>query len=87
MKLGDRLHRWRLWLTDGWDGWLWDATRSEYRNRTEWLVDVIDEHIAERLQRATCGVFGHEPIRDQCGRPEHDACAWCRRSMPGAAAP
>lgn len=29
-----------------------------------------------------CKVCGHEPIADQCGKPEHDFCAWCRKSMP-----
>lgn len=30
---------------------------------------------------------GHEPQRDQCGRPEHDHCAWCGKMMPLACGP
>jgi hypothetical protein len=36
-------------------------------------------------QWVTCRVAGHEPERDQCGRPEHDFCLWCNKSMPHAA--
>lgn len=32
-----------------------------------------------------CRLFGHKPIPDQCGRPEHDFCVWCNHALPGAA--
>lgn len=37
------------------------------------------------VSRLACLIFGHEPTADHCGRPEHDHCLWCMRSMPGRA--
>ena len=33
--------------------------------------------------RLLCMLVGHEPIADQCNKPEHDYCITCGRSMPG----
>jgi hypothetical protein len=35
--------------------------------------------------RALCLLFGHDPVADQCGRPEHDHCLYCGKPMPGRA--
>ncbi len=35
------------------------------------------------LRRLGCFLWGHLPIVDMCGQPEHDFCAWCMASMPG----
>lgn len=35
-------------------------------------------------QKTLCLLAGHDPNRDHCGRPEHDYCLWCNKSMPGA---
>lgn len=82
MKLYGGLHRWRLWLGDGWDEWLWDDDAGEYHWRTEPVVEWLDQHVMDRLQKLTCRIFGHEPIPDQCNKPEHEHCAWCRRPLP-----
>jgi hypothetical protein len=37
-------------------------------------------------QRFLCRLFGHDPIRDQCGIPEHDFCVFCHASTPRQAA-
>lgn len=34
------------------------------------------------IQWVLCRIQGHQPERDQCGRPEHDYCLWCGKSMP-----
>jgi len=39
------------------------------------------------LDKLGCLLAGHEPERDQCGRPDHDFCLWCMKSMPNAAEP
>lgn len=43
-----------------------------------WWTDVIISPVA-------CLILGHYPIGDQCGKPDHDYCAWCMKSMPGKA--
>lgn len=37
--------------------------------------------------RALCRAYGHAPVRDVCGRPEHDHCLHCRKTMPHRGAP
>ncbi len=32
-----------------------------------------------------CRWFGHEPVADQCDKPEHDFCVHCLTPMPGLA--
>ncbi len=54
--------------------WAWDG-------RPEWTWAIRDQWIG----RALCLIAGHEPIMDQCHRPDHDFCAWCRKLMPGRA--
>lgn len=48
---------------------------------------VRDWHfsITEGTQKVLCVMLGHVPISDQCCIPEHDFCAFCGKSMPGAA--
>lgn len=53
----------------------------------KWPDWALNRWPSRTLQRALCFVGGHEPIRDQCNIPEHDYCAWCQKTMPGAAEP
>jgi hypothetical protein len=32
-----------------------------------------------------CAILGHAPEMDQCGKPAHDFCGFCRASTPGEA--
>lgn len=41
-----------------------------------WWIDDAGNWLA-------CRLLGHAPIGDQCGKPEHDFCAYCMKSMPG----
>lgn len=43
--------------------------------------------IEDPLKKLLCEVDGHDPIRDHCGRPEHDHCAICMTRLPGQAVP
>jgi hypothetical protein len=54
--------------------WVWDG-------RPEWTWSIRDEWIGRPL----CWLFGHEAICDQCHKPDHDYCCWCRKLMPGRA--
>jgi hypothetical protein len=55
--------------------WLWDGW--PYEHKPLWFVRLVSW--------AGCKMVGHEPIADQCGRPEHDFCAWCRKPTPNRA--
>jgi len=65
----------RFWLTDGQydsDGSDWHVTWHGWiEDAGKWLL---------------CRAFGHLPIPDQCGKPEHDYCACCLRATPRQAA-
>lgn len=52
-----------------------------YPDAVWWCADRWEDAVRHGL----CAVFGHSPTRDQCGRPEHDFCLWCSKTMPGAA--
>lgn len=66
---------------------------EEIRKAVLWCyeLEVSDDHAdaieeaAVILQAALCVAYGHEPVRDQCDRPEHDFCVWCRAITPGEA--
>lgn len=46
--------------------------------------EAIDAVIVRTCQDL-CEIAGHDPVRDQCGMPEHDLCSWCSKRMPGQA--
>lgn len=48
----------------------------------DWPWEVF-ERVQKWAARALCLIAGHQAERDQCGRPEHDHCLWCKRAMPG----
>lgn len=50
-----------------WDGWPYEWKPNWFIRASSWLG---------------CKLAGHEPISDHCGRPAHDYCAWCSKSMP-----
>jgi hypothetical protein len=66
----------KLWLTDGQydrlvaagvpSGWRWNW-RDQLEAVGLWTL---------------CRVFGHEPVADQCDKPEHDFCVHCMTPMP-----
>lgn len=47
-------------------------------------IDALDETELV-LMRKLCAVAGHESISDQCGKPEHDYCTFCREITPNGA--
>lgn len=71
--------RLKFWLTDSQydalimsgasDGWRWT-----WRDRIETAGPAV-----------LCHAFGHEPVADQCDKPEHDFCVHCMTPMPGLA--
>jgi len=62
--------------------WIW----HHEDNWPDWLIDLRAFDTACRtLARTECLLRGHEPVRDHCGRPEHDFCGWCDKAMPGQA--
>lgn len=46
--------------------------------------DLLDRKV-RGLMALLCEGLGHQPTRDQCNRPEHDYCVWCRAKTPGQA--
>jgi hypothetical protein len=68
-----------LWLTDGqYDGL--DARVPD--DHWRWKVGEV----VQRVGVATlCFTLGHYAISDQCGKPEHDLCTFCMKSMPNQA--
>lgn len=54
-----------------------------------WVMVITDDWEVDwpydAAQWVICRAFGHDPAMDQCGRPEHDFCLWCRKLMPGRA--
>lgn len=74
-----RLHRLRLWLDVGQYHRLETADDpAEWRWRPH---DILKWAGLGLL----CLVYGHQPERDHCMRPEHDRCRWCQKLMPGRA--
>lgn len=43
---------------------------------------AVADRVESAVAKALCLVAGHEPVRDQCNRPEHDHCIWCKKLMP-----
>lgn len=73
-------------------------TRDKIRRRMVWWAwadhDRVPESILDSrpyewfitaIEWIGCKLAGHQPERDQCGIPEHDACTWCRKHMPNQA--
>lgn len=56
----------------------WIATRSSKAEDAFYSVVAAADVLA-------CQVFGHVPVPDHCGIPEHDFCAGCQIPMPGKA--
>ena len=72
--IGTRLHRVYFWL---WDG-MYDHLPDD---APDWAYTPLDL-FESAAKWVLCKVYGHEPQRDHCGKPEHDVCGWCNRSMP-----
>ena len=51
--------------------WLWNDT-------PDWFAD----HFGYQIESVLCFFYGHNPIPDQCGMPEHDLCVFCNKLMP-----
>lgn len=60
------------------------AAQGDAKFQQRWPDWLLDRWPAWSLQRLLCLVDDHEPIADQCNKPEHDHCAWCGKLMPGA---
>jgi len=57
-----------------------------WHRKWSWFADGWPEFlwgVEPWWQRLGCLLFGHVPIPDQCGIPDHDYCAYCQKSMPG----
>lgn len=78
----EELRQLRFAVTD----YVWDKLKEEgvLSNISDDFWDWFDEVIEKPLMRLICDVEGHSPTRDMCGKPEHDYCAICQLSMPGA---
>lgn len=66
-----------------WDGIAdrFDPDMESADEHWDWYHDSVEKPVAALL----CHVYGHEPVQDHCGKPEHDHCVWCRTLMPGDA--
>jgi len=64
----------------------WWLSNDMYEfNGPDWMLDFMGRFIEEPGLKLLCKLFSHSPVVDMCNMPEHDYCAWCRKSMPGAA--
>jgi hypothetical protein len=43
------------------------------------------EDTMDGFRRLICVTYGHMPVADQCGLPQHDFCMICQELMPGQA--
>jgi len=66
-RINMRWVRFEDWLSSQ-DGWL--SEQDFMYQQDGWLA------------RRLCAVLGHEPVPDQCNKPEHDYCVWCGKRMP-----
>lgn len=66
--------------------WLHDGPISEWLcdHNIGWL-DSAYSHLIDAVADVLCALYDHEPICDQCHKPEHDFCCWCHKRMPGQA--
>lgn len=70
----ERIRRWLFWKTEAWDDLVCDRDWPLWAFMPDWVG------------RLACAVlFSHEAIQDNCGKPDHDFCVWCRKSMPNQA--
>lgn len=44
--------------------------------------DKIFAYLEGPVGWTCCKIWGHEPVPDQCDKPEHDFCSWCMKSTP-----
>jgi hypothetical protein len=56
-------------------GWEDDDENDEFAEEIGNLCDSVF--------KTFCKYFGHSPIRDMCGKPEHDYCTYCMAALPG----
>ena len=53
-----------------------------------WLTDDeagsngLEDGLRYTVMKRFCAVLGHQPEMDQCGKPEHDVCRYCKASTP-----
>jgi hypothetical protein len=59
--------------------------RQRVHKRLFFLAEEWPWWLEDPWRKMCCVFLGHEPIPDQCGKPEHDFCAWCMKSLPGRA--
>lgn len=55
---------------------------SDYQGPIGELSVWLTEDFKDELMAKFCAVLGHRPEPDQCGKPEHDYCEFCRASTP-----
>lgn len=67
--------------------YVWDQLQAEGV-----LDDISDEFwtwweeaVEKPVMALICEVDGHEPMADQCNKPEHDHCGICHMPMRGQA--
>ena len=64
----------------------WNTSTSETQGHFDpFGIDECEENLVEPLKKLICDKVGHTPIQDQCCKPEHDFCLWCRVLTPGQA--
>lgn len=80
---GSRLRKRLFRLGDRWEDWCLDHIDID-ADRPLWVRD-LPFTLNEQAQRAFCRLLHHVPIGDQCGKPEHDFCAYCGDRRPGEA--
>lgn len=72
------------WLSDGqYD--LCFKLGKKHPKISDLIFNIQDRLIERPGLWLLCKLFGHLVYMDQCGRPEHDYCFSCGKSMPGQA--
>lgn len=74
--IGTWLHRVYFFL---WDD-MYDYIDPGYRH--DWLTERVEKYIENPILWLLCKIYGHEPVMDQCAKPEHDHCVYCNKLLP-----
>lgn len=70
----NKIHKWLFFKIEHADDWMYDHMGRVWG----WIP-------WRGLNRIACFALGHVPISDTCCLPAHDFCAYCGKTMPGAA--
>ena len=53
-------------------------------NKLYFIIWEWPEWLAQPILRVMCKGLGHQPVDDQCNKPEHRLCTWCHKRQPYA---